>query len=142
MVAPRQWKLCLVVLTESIPHVHTCCFSHNTVQMCHNHEAAVVISGLYNGVCRVKAGEWLGPWVLCHTLEAVVRRMEPDSLNVHVHVISQPGGAVPVLYTHRSVTHRCTYNLQPVVHFAHVVGSLQCVTLFQHITVMIVSCKF
>ena len=52
-------------------------------------------------VCRVKAGEWLGPWVLCHTLEAVVRRMEPDSLNVHVHVVSQPGGAVPVLYTHR-----------------------------------------
>ena len=54
-------------------------------------------------VCRVKAGEWLGPWVLCHTLEAVMRRMEPDSLNVHVHVVSQPGGAVPVLYTHRSV---------------------------------------
>ena len=52
-------------------------------------------------VCRVKAGEWLGPWVLCHTLEAVVRRMEPDSLNVHVHVVSQPGGAVRVLYTHR-----------------------------------------
>ena len=53
--------------------------------------------------CRVKAGEWLGPWVLCHTLEAVVHRMEPDSLNVHVHVVAQPGGAVPVLYTARSV---------------------------------------
>lgn len=50
---------------------------------------------------RVRAGQWLGPWVLCHTLEAVVQRMEPDSLNVHVHVVSQPGGAVPVIYTHR-----------------------------------------
>ncbi|KAL3130507.1 hypothetical protein ABBQ38_008324 [Trebouxia sp. C0009 RCD-2024] len=47
----------------------------------------------------VKAGEWLGPWVLCHTLEAVMKKMEPASLNVHVHVVSQPGGAVPVLYT-------------------------------------------
>ena len=51
--------------------------------------------------CRVKAGEWLGPWVLCHTLEAVMKKMEPASLNVHVHVVSQPGGAVPVLYTAR-----------------------------------------
>lgn len=47
----------------------------------------------------VKAGEWLGPWVLCHTLEAVVKKMEPGSLHVHVHVVSQPGGAAPVLYT-------------------------------------------
>lgn len=52
---------------------------------------------------RVKAGEWLGPWVLCHTLEAVMKKMEPGSLHVHVHVVSQPGGAVPVLYTARSV---------------------------------------
>ena len=51
--------------------------------------------------CRVKAGEWLGPWVLCHALEAVMKKMEPASLNVHVHVVSQPGGAVPVLYTAR-----------------------------------------
>ena len=55
--------------------------------------------------CRVKPGEWLGPWVLCHTLEAVMKKMEPGSLNVHVHVVSQPGGAVPVLYTARSATH-------------------------------------
>ncbi|DBA90578.1 hypothetical protein WJX77_002037 [Trebouxia sp. C0004] len=47
----------------------------------------------------VKAGEWLGPWVLCHTLEAVMKKMEPGSLHVHVHVVCQPGGAVPVLYT-------------------------------------------
>lgn len=52
-------------------------------------------------LCRVKAGEWLGPWVLCHTLEAVVKKMEPGSLHVHVHVVSQPGGAAPVLYTAR-----------------------------------------
>ncbi len=50
----------------------------------------------------MKAGEWLGPWVLCHTLEAVMKKMEPGSLHVHVHVVSQPGGAVPVLYTARS----------------------------------------
>ena len=64
--------------------------------------ANLVVKPLVVG-CRVKAGEWLGPWVLCHTLEAVVQRMEPDSLNVHVHVVAQPGGAVPVLYTARSV---------------------------------------
>ena len=56
-----------------------------------------------DGASRVKAGEWLGPWVLCHTLEAVMKKMEPGSLHVHVHVVSQPGGAVPVLYTARSV---------------------------------------
>lgn len=49
----------------------------------------------------MKAGEWLGPWVLCHTLEAVMKKMEPASLSIHVHVVSQPGGAVPVLYTAR-----------------------------------------
>lgn len=53
----------------------------------------------------MKAGEWLGPWVLCHTLEAVMKKMEPASLNVHVHVVSQPGGAVPVLYTARCTLH-------------------------------------
>ncbi len=53
----------------------------------------------------MKAGEWLGPWVLCHTLEAVMKKMEPGSLHVHVHVVSQPGGAVPVLYTARSPLH-------------------------------------
>ena len=31
-----------------------------------------------------------------------MKKMEPASLNVHVHVVSQPGGAVPVLYTARS----------------------------------------
>ena len=56
----------------------------------------------------MKAGEWLGPWVLCHTLEAVMKKMEPGSLHVHVHVVSQPGGAVPVLYTARSSLHRQT----------------------------------
>ena len=61
-----------------------------------------VVSQSRNVWCRVKAGEWLGPWVLCHTLEAVMKKMEPASLNVHVHVVSQPGGAVPVLYTTRS----------------------------------------
>lgn len=31
-----------------------------------------------------------------------MKKMQPGSLNVHVHVVSQPGGAVPVIYTARS----------------------------------------
>ena len=65
----------------------------------------------------MKAGEWLGPWVLCHTLEAVMKKMEPASLNVHVHVVSQPGGAVPVLYTARHAS-PCPPHLHCTSHFA------------------------
>ena len=81
-------------MVSLVSHVTT----HHMLTSVHmGRQAAVRLIGWH----RVKAGEWLGPWVLCHTLEAVMKKMEPGSLHVHVHVVSQPGGAVPVLYTAR-----------------------------------------
>mmetsp|Transcript_20325 Transcript_20325/g.56335 ORF Transcript_20325/g.56335 Transcript_20325/m.56335 type:complete len:433 (-) Transcript_20325:180-1478(-) len=42
-------------------------------------------------------GEWLGPYVVCKTLEAAVNSF--DSLQLSVHVICEPGGGAPTLYT-------------------------------------------
>lgn len=50
---------------------------------------------------RVKAGEWLGPWVLCHALQQAVKTIDPAMFDIHIDVVSQPGGAVPVLYSAR-----------------------------------------
>ncbi|KAK9808707.1 hypothetical protein WJX72_002328 [[Myrmecia] bisecta] len=47
----------------------------------------------------VKVGEWLGPWVLCRTLETVVNRVAPSGL--YVHVVASASGGAPVLYTQR-----------------------------------------
>eukprot|EP00192_Tetraselmis_astigmatica_P010514 CAMPEP_0117656154 /NCGR_PEP_ID=MMETSP0804-20121206/4655_1 /TAXON_ID=1074897 /ORGANISM="Tetraselmis astigmatica, Strain CCMP880" /LENGTH=368 /DNA_ID=CAMNT_0005462541 /DNA_START=127 /DNA_END=1234 /DNA_ORIENTATION=- len=43
------------------------------------------------------SGEWLGPYVVCKTLEAAVNSF--DSLQLSVHVICEPGGGAPTLYT-------------------------------------------
>ena len=50
--------------------------------------------------CRIRSGEWLGPWTLCQTLKDAVNRLQPGGL--HVYVVSQQGcngGGAPVLYT-------------------------------------------
>lgn len=43
----------------------------------------------------VVAGEWLGPWVLCKTLEAVVNS---SGQGVVVKVVAEPGGGAPQLF--------------------------------------------
>ena len=56
---------------------------------------------------RITAGEWLGPWTLCHTLQEVVNRAHPVGL--HVHLANTPGGGAPVLYTDRFACSFCRY---------------------------------
>ncbi len=51
---------------------------------------------LTSTTCRVQAGEWLGPWVLCHALQAAVQRARP--FGVALHVLAEPGGGAPTLY--------------------------------------------
>ena len=48
---------------------------------------------------RIVAGEWLGPWTLCHMLHHVVNDVQPAGLRVHL--ANTPGGSAPVLYTAR-----------------------------------------
>lgn len=104
----RQWWCCCSACRHDIKSPYT--LLHSQVPSCLTVTLAASpgqnrARALHDlALCRVKAGEWLGPWVLCHTLEAVVKKMEPGSLHVHVHVVSQPGGAAPVLYTARLVT--------------------------------------
>ena len=56
---------------------------------------------------RITAGEWLGPWTLCHTLQEVVNRAHPVGL--HVHLANTPGGGAPVLYTDRFARSVCRH---------------------------------
>lgn len=51
------------------------------------------------GWCRVKAGNWLGPSGLCHTVEALVNRVQPGGLQCKV--VATSGGGAPVLCTSR-----------------------------------------
>lgn len=44
---------------------------------------------------RVVAGKWLGPWVLCKALAALVNSTRPSGLQVHV--VCDPGGGAPEL---------------------------------------------
>lgn len=50
--------------------------------------------------CRVVAGQWLGPWVLCKALEAAVAAAPPQ-LCLAVHVVCDPGGGAPSISMHR-----------------------------------------
>jgi hypothetical protein len=59
------------------------------------------------GVCRVVAGQWLGPWVLCKALAAAAAAaaVSPSSslqqqggLGLCVHVACDPGGGAPELH--------------------------------------------
>jgi len=43
----------------------------------------------------VVPGKWLGPWVLCKALEALVNGSQPHGLQVHV--VCDPGGGAPAL---------------------------------------------
>ena len=47
---------------------------------------------------RVQPGEWLGPWVLCRTLQAAVNT-GGQHCGLGLHVLASPGGGAPVLYT-------------------------------------------
>jgi hypothetical protein len=47
--------------------------------------------------CRVQAGEWLGPWVLCRALEVAVNAARP--LGIAAHVLAEPGGGAPTVRT-------------------------------------------
>lgn len=49
---------------------------------------------------RVVAGQWLGPWTLCHTLQQAVNEVHPAGLIVHL-ANTPGGGAAPVLYAQR-----------------------------------------
>lgn len=54
----------------------------------------LVTGGKQDGIV---AGEWLGPWTLCHMLHHVVNDVQPAGLKVHL--ANTPGGSAPVLYT-------------------------------------------
>lgn len=54
----------------------------------------LIAGGRKNGIV---AGEWLGPWTLCHTLRKIVNLVSPAGLQVHL--ANTPGGSAPVLYT-------------------------------------------
>ena len=60
----------------------------------HSSDAEILTST--SKTCRVQAGEWLGPWVLCHALQAAVQRARP--FGVALHVLAEPGGGAPTLY--------------------------------------------
>ena len=46
-------------------------------------------------LCRVQAGEWLGPWVLCRALEVAINAARP--LGIAAHVLAEPGGGAPTV---------------------------------------------
>lgn len=58
-------------------------------------------AGIYI-VHRVRAGEWLGPSVLCKTLEAAVNATTAVS-GLRVFVVAEPSGGAPTLYTSQYV---------------------------------------
>eukprot|EP00951_Prasinocladus_malaysianus_P043644 scaffold548610_cov42-Prasinocladus_malaysianus.AAC.1 len=45
---------------------------------------------------RIVPGEWIGPYVICKALAAVVNRLE---LGLCIHVVSEPGGGAPTIYS-------------------------------------------
>ena len=47
--------------------------------------------------CRIVAGDWLGPWTLCHALAKIANSVHPSGLRIHL--ATTPGGGAPVLYT-------------------------------------------
>ncbi len=61
-------------------------------------QAALDLLCLASWRCRVVVGRWLGPWVLCKTLEAAVSRQQ--QLGLHIHVVCDPGGGAPTLAAH------------------------------------------
>jgi len=55
-------------------------------------------------LCRVVAGHWVGPWMLCKTLAAAAEQAQQQlgqSLGLHVHVVCDPGGGAPQLQPDR-----------------------------------------
>ncbi len=51
---------------------------------------------------RVRVGEWLGPSVLCKTLEAAVNAA-PALTGLRLTVVAEPSGGAPTLYTSQYV---------------------------------------
>lgn len=67
-------------------------------------DRASVLPFTHFGVCRVVAGQWLGPWVLCKALAAAAAAATANSslqqqggLGLCVHVACDPGGGAPEL---------------------------------------------